>query len=288
MAAPPAQPGISFAPVRHSGAVLPAPSSTGSAAGNKGAASKASRQQGGEQLVLIGGGAFCFSFGSVFSECYSLDLGTVCAALSQPVTAAAVPQPVPQPRGVPVVQKAHATNGGTAVQGAADGQEETGDGDWVLQLSAHWAKPVKDALKSVGWLDTSRKAGVLDKLLQASGGVTAVSQQPTQAEAGGDEKAKQGNASPMVVLPLTPQAVAPLQALAAQQKPQEQGSSGSSSGAGLQGMPAAVSEAFLLRGAQLVRFSTRPNPKFPVPPQQVRGTQGGQGLPLSSVLCSRP
>eukprot|EP00798_Chlamydomonas_sp_ICE-L_P031886 gene31886-6189_t len=262
---PPPEAHGNFVPVRHSAGFLP-PSSSSSDIGS---------------LVLVGGGAFCFSFGSIFSQAWALDLLPVLQALQSPVVlrpeagsplsshkaiqslavprpeagsplsshkaiqSLAVPRPeagspqsshkaVSRPKAVPspmsqatsVAKKAAAAVGGqgklwgkvagSKVRAAAPAVVSVPEegGSPVLEVAALDAKPVKDALKVLGWLDKEQKAGKL-----------SVSQPTSSPAMGGNQASAESNtiaassttsaSSTVVLLPLTPAGVQGIQAVSA-------------------------------------------------------------------------
>ncbi|GAX86664.1 hypothetical protein CEUSTIGMA_g14072.t1 [Chlamydomonas eustigma] len=117
-------------------------------------------------LMLVGGGAFCFSFGSVFSGVWTL-------ALSQ-LSLAAFPQ-LPCPQRTTPAAAPSSTDVNSNTTGSLDLMKSAVLSDlanldldladpsctWVIQVQSHLAKGVKDAVKDAGWLDKSKKAGVL-------------------------------------------------------------------------------------------------------------------------------
>ncbi|GAX76413.1 hypothetical protein CEUSTIGMA_g3858.t1 [Chlamydomonas eustigma] len=111
-------------------------------------------------LMLVGGGAFCFSFGSVFSGVWTL-------ALSQ-LSLAAFPQ-LPCPQRTTPAAAPSSTDVNSNTTGSLDLMKSAVLSDlanldldladpsctWVIQVQSHLAKGVKDAVKDAGWLDKS-------------------------------------------------------------------------------------------------------------------------------------
>lgn len=178
-------PGCTWLPVRHCAAILtPPPTLT-----------PTSHQA--PQLVVVGGGAFCFSFGSVFSGAFATDLtplmptdllmrptpvsqgssGAFGTDLTQPIPEGSIIRPTtfvpPSSRAASESSAAQQTSIAPRKQDstqAPPAKQQLGmpaapksascDGNnWVLRIPTVAAKAVKDALKGVGWLDTARKAG---------------------------------------------------------------------------------------------------------------------------------
>lgn len=220
-----------FVPVRHSATILPwpaEPSSTQPLSVN-------GQPVESEALVLVGGGAFCFSFGTVFSRPWMVPLQPLLNALGQQpqpsqalgrVTAAAATGSAPMASGDTVHEGGrpsssrasnNAQTGGMAADTVA---EAVGDSEaaWVLEVPALLAKAAKDAVKACGWLDQSRRAGQ-----------------------GASQPGEQGQAAPsrVIALPLLAQGAS---AIATAQQGQ---------GRGLEELPEGVCAA--LAGGALVR-----------------------------------
>ncbi|KAL3678169.1 hypothetical protein R1sor_021125 [Riccia sorocarpa] len=102
----------------------------------------------GDRLVTVGGGAACFAFGTYFSPPLKLELK-------------------------PFLQNQSCTD--LKQRGGYDADMErpfsaikspSSDGDglsWVFKVDTFRAKQAKDALKTLGWLETTRKSKVLDQ-----------------------------------------------------------------------------------------------------------------------------
>lgn len=276
VAVPPIEPGITFVPVRHCAEVLPCmtrPQAPGTAAAGVpalAASNVAPQQLLAEQLVLVGGGAFCFSFGSTFSRVYSLDLGAVEEQLHAHSNAAGDVQVAAGHMQATVSKSGAGVRSGTGAKsgtgaGAAGGS--TGSSScWVLAVQARSAKAVKDALKAAGWLDCSKKAGEVGRLQQqghvghskhAAGGAATGGRSGRSASAG-------ASPVPVVLLPLMPAAVDPLTAAA--QALLQAGSAAAASQ--LSQLPAAVWDALKDGVASLSQAETAANPKHNVSPQQ--------------------
>ncbi|AEE82410.1 Met-10+ like family protein / kelch repeat-containing protein [Arabidopsis thaliana] len=94
----------------------------------------------GDDLIVIGGGAACYAFGTKFSEPVKINL-------VQSVTMSENHLP-PQPEDVSLESN----------KNNADLKTETSlSQPWVIQLERKYAKFGKDILKSFGWLDLERK-----------------------------------------------------------------------------------------------------------------------------------
>lgn len=94
----------------------------------------------GDDLIVIGGGAACYAFGTKFSEPVKINL-------VQSVTMSENHVP-PQPEDVSIESN----------KNNADLKTETSLSEpWVIQLERKYAKFGKDILKSFGWLDLERK-----------------------------------------------------------------------------------------------------------------------------------
>ncbi len=134
---------LEFLPVRHCAEVVSA--SGGAGAGGGGGCS--------DKLLLFGGGAFCFSFGTVFGGCYELGLGNLAAVMQRDAAAARVTE---ANRGASGEGGSGATAGGDRGGGGQGGEAVEG---WVVAVPSRSAKGVKDALKARGWLDSGRRGG---------------------------------------------------------------------------------------------------------------------------------
>lgn len=99
----------------------------------------------GTSLVIIGGGAVCFAFGTTLNSSFSLDL--------EPYIAIGACR---QSRKEEESDEAILTRI-KETQGCKE------QGTWILKLETKSAKTGKDALKQIGWLDRTRKPRVLCK-----------------------------------------------------------------------------------------------------------------------------
>lgn len=91
----------------------------------------------GDDLIVIGGGAACYAFGTKFSEPVKINL-------LQSVTMSETHVP-PQPEDVSIEENKN------------DADFKSLSQPWVIQLERKYAKFGKDILKSFGWLDLERK-----------------------------------------------------------------------------------------------------------------------------------
>ena len=95
----------------------------------------------GSRLIIVGGGAFCFSFGTIFSAVWTINPMAINADSSS------LPAPInPQ------------EPSGLSMSPTADFSK----GSWALEVPVTHAKAVKDALKASSWLDKLLKVKVAD------------------------------------------------------------------------------------------------------------------------------
>ncbi|KAG2492262.1 hypothetical protein HYH03_009502 [Edaphochlamys debaryana] len=257
-------PSLDFLPVRHCAEVVSSDGTDG--------------------LYVMGGGAFCFSFGTVFGGCFRLPLagleqalaaaaatplqrrpvqkavapkapastGTAAAAAAAAGAAGAAPtgrSPASSPAPSAKADTAGVANGNSGAGGA--GGSSGGEG-WVVCVPAAAAKGVKDALKAAGWLDASRRATVDAAAADADAAAAAAADGPGLS---GD--AATGPRVALVRLPVTNLAAAALGASA-------DGSGGGGGGAAAE----AARRAVAATGGQLERCTLAASSKQPASPGQ--------------------
>lgn len=99
----------------------------------------------GTSLVIIGGGAVCFAFGTTLNSSFSLDLEPYIAI------------------GACRKSRKEEESDEAILTRIKETQGCKEQGTWILKLETKSAKTGKDALKQIGWLDRTRKPRVLCK-----------------------------------------------------------------------------------------------------------------------------
>ncbi|OWM83448.1 hypothetical protein CDL15_Pgr012929 [Punica granatum] len=104
----------------------------------------------GDDLVIVGGGASCYAFGTKFSEPMNIALHTLAASNQFPFNCQQVQQlENPQNLGEAL--------GSSSEDGKGLSETWKSASNWYLQFERKHAKPGKDLLKKFGWLDHGRK-----------------------------------------------------------------------------------------------------------------------------------
>nr|GMC77290.1 tRNA wybutosine-synthesizing protein 2/3/4 [Ipomoea batatas] len=128
----------------------------------------------GDDLIMIGGGAACYAFGTRFSEPMKINLLTLISEVDNSINSDHMNRPVDYQQGEGIETKK--TNSSVfsqkGVEMCRDGgmdksadprESDENDGKhivascWVVRLERKYAKLVKDILKKFGWLDLGRK-----------------------------------------------------------------------------------------------------------------------------------
>ncbi|CAN0863438.1 tRNA wybutosine-synthesizing protein 2/3/4 [Linum grandiflorum] len=106
-----------------------------------------------DNLVVIGGGAACYAFGTKFTEPLTVDL---------------LPLASVEEKNASLHSQQELVTSSTSAEDDEDSEQQ-----WVLQLSKKYAKLGKDMLKKFGWLDLRRKVYSLDNGLHIYFPITA-------------------------------------------------------------------------------------------------------------------
>ncbi|KAF3796766.1 tRNA wybutosine-synthesizing protein 2/3/4 [Nymphaea thermarum] len=134
----------------------------------------------GDDLVMVGGGASCYAFGTKFNEPMQVDCCLLTSLASDRHADSVAVEPLTNPEETKVgngtcvaglkgltddenlhyMACAHATNGNSRAfhdQRIAKDIVEVKPKKWALQIRRRYAKLGKDIVKKIGWLDTGRK-----------------------------------------------------------------------------------------------------------------------------------
>ncbi|XP_031505706.1 tRNA wybutosine-synthesizing protein 2/3/4 [Nymphaea colorata] len=134
----------------------------------------------GDDLVMVGGGASCYAFGTKFNEPMQVDCCLLTSLASDRHADSVAVKPLTNPEETKVGNGtavaglkgltddenlhynacAHATNGNPRAfhdQRIAKDTVEMKPKKWALQIQRRYAKLGKDIVKKIGWLDTGRK-----------------------------------------------------------------------------------------------------------------------------------
>ncbi|CAN1326735.1 tRNA wybutosine-synthesizing protein 2/3/4 [Linum perenne] len=109
-----------------------------------------------DSLVLIGGGAACYAFGTKFTEPLTVDLLPLASVVEKNMSLHNSSAEVNRENNAGMQQEEFVTSSISA-ENDADSEQQ-----WVLQLKKKYAKLGKDILKKFGWLDLRRKVYSLD------------------------------------------------------------------------------------------------------------------------------
>lgn len=118
----------------------------------------------GDDLVIIGGGAACYAFGTKFSEPMIINMlplmysdSVIKPSESGQRHAFNQYEELSEIKSDYIQNKQNGTPQTFAVVSELDSEREMAASHWVLQLERKYAKLVKDILKKLGWLDLRRK-----------------------------------------------------------------------------------------------------------------------------------
>ncbi|KAF5729052.1 Met-10+ like family protein / kelch repeat-containing protein putative isoform 1 [Tripterygium wilfordii] len=108
----------------------------------------------GDDLVMVGGGAACYAFGTKFSDTLKIDLLPLTAF--EDITTAEIRAKHDNHKYEKITPEKHSSVEGSDV-GSGECSTLSSGLNWVLRLERNYAKLGKDILKKFGWLDHGRK-----------------------------------------------------------------------------------------------------------------------------------